>query len=138
MKLDSAARKTLLQIAVGVIAFCAVMTGVYFAIGKWTVAVLLGTILGGGYAIFNLYLQARSVQKAMNSGDLAGRVLRSSYSLRMLGIVAMLVVAAVIPQIDVLAACIPLLFPRFTIFVMQITGQYRPNEIPEEKEESSK
>lgn len=135
MKLPKDVRKILLLIALGVLCFCGIMTGVYFAIGKWSLKVLFGTILGGCYAIFNFYWQARSVQKAMNSGDLAGRMLRSSYSLRMLGIVAMIVIAAVVPQIDPLAACIPLLFPRFTIFVMQITGFYKPGSESGEKED---
>lgn len=134
MKQKFYARKELICIAIGVTVLCGVMSGVYLLLHRWTLAVGLGTLLGGGYAVFNFYLQARSVQKALASGDQAGKVIRSGYSMRMLGIVAMLVLAAAVKQIDVLAACIPLLFPRITISAMQLFGLYRPEEFNEEEE----
>jgi hypothetical protein len=99
--------------------------------------VLWGTLLGGGYAILNFLFLILSAQRALAAGERAGAVMRSTYMLRMLGVVAMMVVAVVVPVFDTIAAVIPLLFPRLTILVMQLCGMYKPDGTEPEKEESS-
>ena len=136
MKLQPVLKKEIRRIALGVCLCLLVMNGVYFAIWhkQYDFTVLWGSILGSIYAIGNFVYQAFSVQRAIHAGQSGAALLRKSYALRMLGIVALLVLAYVIPCFHVLATAIPLLFPRITIFVMQLFGLYNPDALTEKEE----
>lgn len=115
------------RIGVGTVIMLVVMLAVYAVLGKFTVGVLLGGLLGSAYAIFNFFLLGMTLQKAASMSDqqMAHMKVRSSYSTRMIGMLVLAVVAFALPFVEGIPCLIALLFPRATIFVLQVTGQIK-------------
>ena len=115
------------RIAVGTVIMLVVMLAVYAVLGKFTVGVLLGGLLGSAYAIFNFFMLGMTLQKAASMTDqqMAHMKVRSSYSTRMIGKLILAVVAFALPFVEGIPCLIALLFPRATIFVLQVTGQIK-------------
>ena len=115
------------RIAVGTVIMLVVMLAVYAVLGKFTVGVLLGGLFGSAYAIFNFFLLGMTLQKAASMTDqqMAHMKVRSSYSTRMIGMLILAVVAFALPFVEGIPCLIALLFPRATIFVLQVTGQIK-------------
>lgn len=115
------------RIAAGTIIMLVVMLAVYAVLGKFTVGVLLGGLLGSAYAIFNFFMLGMTLQKAASMTDqqMAHMKVRSSYSTRMIGMLILAVVAFALPFVEGIPCLIALLFPRATIFVLQVTGQIK-------------
>lgn len=115
------------RIAVGTVIMLVVMLAVYAVLGKFTVGVLIGGLLGSAYAIFNFFLLGMTLQKAASMTDqqMAHMKVRSSYSTRMIGMLILAVVAFALPFVEGIPCLIALLFPRATIFVLQVTGQVK-------------
>lgn len=115
------------RIGVGTVIMLVVMLAVYAVLGKFTVGVLLGGLLGSAYAIFNFFMLGMTLQKAASMTDqqMAHMKVRSSYSTRMIGMLILAVVAFALPFVEGIPCLIALLFPRATIFVLQITGQIK-------------
>lgn len=115
------------RIGVGTVIMLVVMLAVYAVLGKFTVGVLLGGLLGSAYAIFNFFLLGMTLQKAASMADqqMAHMKVRSSYSTRMIGMLILAVIAFALPFVEGIPCLIALLFPRATIFVLQVTGQIK-------------
>lgn len=115
------------RIAVGTVIMLVVMLAVYAVLGKFTVGVLLGGLLGSAYAIFNFFMLGMTLQKAASMTDqqMAHMKVRSSYSTRMIGMLILAVVAFALPFVEGIPCLIALLFPRATIFAFQVTGQIK-------------
>ena len=115
------------RIGVGTVIMLVVMLAVYAVLGKFTVGVLLGGLLGSAYAIFNFFMLGMTLQKAASMTDqqMAHMKVRSSYSTRMIGMLILAVVAFALPFVEGIPCLIALLFPRATIFVIQVTGQIK-------------
>ena len=115
------------RIAVGTVIMLVVMLAVYAVLGKFTVSVLLGGLLGSAYAIFNFFMLGMTLQKAASMTDqqMAHMKVRSSYSTRMIGMLVLAVVAFALPFVEGIPCLIALLFPRATIFALQVTGQIK-------------
>ena len=115
------------RIAVGTVIMLVVMLAVYAVLGKFTVGVLLGGLLGSAYAIFNFFMLGMTLQKAASMTDqqMAHMKVRSSYSTRMIGMLILAVVAFALPFVEGIPYLIALLFPRATIFALQVTGQIK-------------
>lgn len=115
------------RIAVGTVIMLVVMLAAYAVLGKFTVGVLLGGLLGSAYAIFNFFMLGMTLQKAASMTDqqMAHMKVRSSYSTRMIGMLILAVVAFALPFVEGIPCLIALLFPRATIFVLQVTGQIK-------------
>lgn len=115
------------RIGIGTVIMLVVMLAVYAVLGKFTVGVLLGGLLGSAYAIFNFFLLGMTLQKAASMTDqqMAHMKVRSSYSTRMIGMLILAVVAFALPFVEGIPCLIALLFPRATIFVLQVTGQIK-------------
>ena len=143
MTIQPAVKQETKKIAMGVCLMAILMVGVYLIIGRFSAAVLLGTLLGAGFAILNFFLMALSVQQAaekMNGVQLppeeepeegrepaktelspqarqARRNMQLSYTGRMALLVAMAAIAYFVPGIDPVPALLAQLFPRLTIFI---------------------
>lgn len=130
MRVQEATRRETGHIALGVLAFSAVMHLVFWAIGRWEPGVLWGNLLGGGFAVLNFLLLGLTVQKIAGESDekRARLKLQGSYTLRMLLTLGVIVIAIKVPCFVWPAAVIPLLFPRLTILAMQAMGMYRPEK----------
>ena len=115
------------RIGVGTVIMLVVMLAVYAVLGKFTVGVLLGGLLGSAYAIFNFFMLGMTLQKAASMTDqqMAHMKVRSSYSTRMIGMLILAVVAFALPFVEGIPCLIALLFPRATLFVLQVTGQIK-------------
>ena len=130
MRVQEATRRETGHIALGVLAFSAVMQLVFFCIGRWSLGVLWGNLLGGGWAVLNFFLLGLAVQGVAGEEDeKRGKLkLQGSYSLRMLLTLGVIVLAIKLPFVAWPAAVIPLLFPRLTILAMQMLGMYKPEK----------
>ena len=141
MHLQPASKRELRHIAIGVSAFTAVMLLIFVVINFFypvnLMQIVLGALLGGGYAILNFLFMALSAQRALASGDMAREIMQRTYHLRMFGIAIVLVIGYALPCFSLLTVAIPLLFPRLTILVMQIYWRKHPPESASGKEESS-
>ena len=115
------------RIAVGTVIMLVAMLAVYAVLGKFTVGVLLGGLLGSAYAIFNFFMLGMTLQKAASMTDqqMAHMKVRSSYSTRMIGMLVLAVVAFALPFVEGIPCLIALLFPRATILAIQVTGQIK-------------
>lgn len=117
------------RIAVGECILLAVMLIVYAAIGRLSLAVVLGGVIGGGYAVFNFFMLGMTVQKVAGmreeNEELARMQMRSSYNMRMVGMLILIVIAFALPFVDGLACMIPMVFPRLTILALQLTGKVK-------------
>ena len=117
------------RIAVGVFSMLAIMLIVYAALGRFSLAVLLGGLIGALYAVLNFLLLGMTVQKVADmreeNEELARMQMKSSYNMRMVIMILLIVVAFALPFVDGLACMIPMLFPRLTILVLQLTGKIK-------------
>ncbi len=129
MKLQPASKRELRRISVGVIAGSAVMLGIMAVCGRFAWAAVWGALLGAAVAIGNFCYLAVSVQKAAAAeADRARLIMRSSYTARMLITLAAVGLGLALDVLDWLAVLIPILLPRATILVLQLTGAYRPDK----------
>ena len=125
MKVEPAVKQETLRIGGGTLLGVIVMLGVFALLGKFSMAVLISGVLGGIVAVLNFFLLGLMVQKAANSQeDQARKWMQFSYNTRMFLMVVWLMVAIAVPALNWVAGLIPLLMPRLTIGVMQITGKY--------------
>lgn len=135
MKFQPSTRKEVKRISAGVLIGSALMVAVFAAVGKFTLDVLWGALLGDAAAIGNFIYLCLSVQKAAAGDAIKARlVMRTSYTMRMLVVIAALAVGMAVDTFHWLAVIIPLLLPRITIFVLQLTGAYRPDPPQAENE----
>ena len=139
MKLQPESKKELLRIACGVSLCTAVMWVVFAALHLvgWVVfdyRVLLGGIIGALVAIGNFAGICFVVQKVIDEPDEKKRKaqLQISYNTRMLLQALWIIIAIAAPCFQAFAGVLPLLFPRVTIYYLQITGKYKPLTPPQE------
>ena len=135
MKLQPAVKKELLHIALGSGVGVAVMLAVFALLGRFDTSVLLAGVLGGVVAVLNFLMLGITVQKVAAQTDEAQgrRIMQFSYSIRMLLMLLWIILAVSLSALNWVAAAVPLLMPRLTIGVMQLTGQYKKDE-PAESE----
>ena len=96
--------------------------------------VLLGGIIGALVAIGNFAGICFVVQKVIDEPDEKKRKaqLQISYNTRMLLQALWIIIAIAAPCFQAFAGVLPLLFPRVTIYYLQITGKYKPLTPPQE------
>ena len=129
MHLQPATRREIKRISTGVLLGSALMVAVFAVLGRFTWPVLWGALLGDAVAIGNFVFLGISVQKAAAAEALRGRqIMQFTYSLRMLIVVAAFALSMAVEVFYWLAVLIPLLLPRITILVLQITGAYKPDK----------
>ena len=98
-----------------VLALSLLLEAVFLLCGRWSPAVLLGNLAGGMTSIVNYLLLGITVSKAVSLGEAGSRIalrVRSSRTLRMLGMAGFCAVCIGVLKTDVYATLIPLLFPR--------------------------
>lgn len=121
-----------LHIAAGCGILCAVMLVIFAVCGQLGLPAVLGAVLGGGWAVLNFFLMGLSVQKAAADPARSKQIVQFSYSMRMLGMVLVLILGFTMPWLHWLAVLLPQLFPRVTIGAMQAMGMYKPAPAPSE------
>lgn len=111
-------------VAIGVAVCVGLMFGVYALIGKFSIAVLLGGLVGGLVSIGNFFAIAIVATLAADRAekqDVAGgqKLISGSYPLRMLAIAGILFACAKSGFFDLIALVLPLVFVRPTITVAE-------------------
>lgn len=131
MKIQEAVKKETIHIALGTGILCAVMMVIFVLLGKFDEKVLFGTLLGGIFAVLNFFLLGITIQKATkieNEGR-AKAMIQFSYSVRMLVTLGIGVVGFAVPVFNWVAVICPLLFPRITIFFMNLAKSKRKEDL---------
>lgn len=111
-------------IAAGVAIGTAVMAGVFAIIGRFDMSVLLGGIAGAIISVLNFFGSAvvstlaadRAEQQDVEGGK---KLIKSSYPIRMLVMLVLLVLLAKSGRFNVLALVLPLAFVRPTITISE-------------------
>lgn len=104
-------------IAAGELACVALMCGVYALIGKFSVAVVLGGLVGALLAAGNFFFMAVAATLAADKAeaqDVEGgkKLMKSSYPIRLLVLAVLLILCAKSGFFDVVALVLPLVFVR--------------------------
>jgi len=112
--------KEVLRMLLCILVMIAVMVSLFVAFGYFDLTVVLGALLGGTVAFLNFFFLAVSVEKAVKKEQNPKMVAASSYSLRMLFIGVMIVLAIKSPYFNYIAMVIPLIFPRIAIMIINL------------------
>ena len=131
MEIQPAVKKETLRIAAGTAILVAIMLAAFALLGQFSLAVLLSGLVGGVIAVVNFLLLGLTVQRvAAQSEEAQGRkIMHVSYNVRMLILLVWIILAVALPALNWVAAALPLLAPRLSIAVMQLTGYYKKNEL---------
>ena len=137
MNIQKAVREETIRMTQGTV-LCSCVMFILFWIGHFffpqvvpmDYRVVLGTLAGSAVAIANFFLLALTVQKAAEMEDQKAirQLVQASYTRRMLFQGIWVIGALFLPCFHGLAAVLPLIFPRITIFLLQITGQFRSDK----------
>lgn len=130
IKIEPAVKIETKHIAIGVAAMSVVMEIVFLVIGRFDYTVLLGNLLGGGYAILNFFMMAVAVQKSVHrdTPEEAKLMIQNSYTKRLLLLVAIVIAGIKLPYFHWVAVVVPLVFPRITIAVKTLPIFQRKEE----------
>lgn len=130
MKIAPAVKKETGHIALGTAIGVVLILIVFFVFKQFNSGVLVSAIIGGVVAVLNFFILGLTVQKIANgeSEERGRKWMQFSYNMRMLVMVIWLIVALAVPFFNWVAALLPLLMPRLTIAVMQVTGIYKKPE----------
>ena len=135
LKLQPQPKKELTHIACGTALCTAVMWVVFAALHlvHWVAfnyTVVLASLIGAAIAVGNFAVLCLTVQQGIEIDDEKKRkgLFQVSYNVRMLVQAAWVVIAIAAPCFQPVAGIAPLLFPRVTIYYLQITGRYKPEE----------
>ena len=133
MKLQPESKKELKRILCGAAICTAVMWVVFAALGlvgwvRFDLKLVLSSLVGDAVAVGNFAGICLMVQKVIDEQDEKRRKaqLQASYNIRMLIQAVWVIVAIGAPCFQPFASVLPLLFPRVTIYYLQITGKYKP------------
>ena len=115
-------------ITVGEVICVALMYAVYALIHKFNTGVLLGGIVGAVLAIGNFFFMAVAATLAADKAvaqDVEGgkKMMKSSYTLRLVVLAALLFLCAKSGLFDLFALVLPLLFTRPVLTVIQFFGK---------------
>ncbi|MBE5807823.1 MAG: hypothetical protein E7317_05735 [Clostridiales bacterium] len=132
MKLQPAVVRETRRIAIGTFALLLIMLLVYLALSRLTAGVVIGGVYASALAVVNFLLLGVTVQRSVEGiqGDdellknQAKTRMKSSYTLRMLMLVALAAVGIAVFKFDTFAVILPLLFPRIVIFLINLKGQF--------------
>lgn len=139
MKLQSASRKEISRIALGVLVCDGILVAVLFLLSQFGIGtfslsrILLGALCGSVVAILNFAILCLTVQSAVEIENKRKQKQRFqlSYNLRLLLQAVWVVACFLIPQIHFVAGAAPILFPNMVILFLQTRGKLvAPSEKP--------
>ena len=117
--MDPAVKRDIKYIAMVVAILTVLMEAVFLILGRWDMKVLWGGLLGACVAVLNFFLMGLTVQRAVDKEEKeAKQLMKASQSGRMMMQLAFAAIAAAIPAaFNLLAALLPLLFPRVGVML---------------------
>ncbi len=130
IKIEPAVKLETKHMAIGIVAMSVVMEIVFAVIGRFDYTVLLGNLLGGGFALLNFFLMALAVQRSVlkETPEESKLVIQNSYTKRLLLLVVVLIVGIKAPYFNWITVVIPQFFPRITIFIKTLPIFQRKEE----------
>ena len=153
MKIQAPVKQETKKILVGEVVLSAIMLLVFLLIKRFDLTVLWGTLLGGGYAVFNFFLMALTVQMAAakmegvrlpddeydEDGNVKPReevpeqkaaraLVQRSYTLRMFLTAIVAIIAVKVELFNAIPAIIALFFPRIVITAYALMQKNRKGE----------
>lgn len=136
IKLSQEIKQETRSIAIGVGIMSVIMVAVFAVLNAAELVqvnlmtVVLGAVLGAGYAICNFLLLGIAVQRAVDSGDpkQGQLIVQGSYTKRLLLMAVVLIIGFKAPCFNGLAVALPQLFPRVVIFVKSLFQSKRKEE----------
>ncbi len=110
-------------VALGQLVCCGLMVGIFWLIGKFSTAVLLGALAGGFLATVNFFIMALCADMAADKGqdqEVKGgqALIQTSYILRMVGLFLILALLAKSGVFNVITLVLPLAF-EYPILVIK-------------------
>lgn len=130
MKLQPASLKEIRRMAAGTLVCMAIQLAGFvllhfLKIIPFTYRVVLGTLGGVIVANLSFVILCKAVERAVETTDekLRKSRMQTSYNLRLLLQAGWVVLAFMIPYVNVLAAAAPLLYPTVIIFFLQSRGK---------------
>ena len=139
MKLQSASRKEISRITLGVLVCDGILVAVLFLLSKFGIGtfslsrIVLGALCGSVVAVLNFTILCLTVQSAVEIENKRKQKQRFqlSYNLRLLVQAVWVVACFLIPQIHFVAGAAPILFPNVVILFLQTRGKLvAPSEKP--------
>lgn len=123
------ALRSMLPILLTVPLMSGIMIGVYALLGKLTAQVLLGALLGTVVALLNFTVMTFSVIKAEDaaSPEKGALQVRGNYTLRMIVLAVVLILALKTKRFDPVATVLPLCFNRIAIFISELFRKKEAN-----------
>ena len=133
MQIQPAVKKETARVAagtgVGVLLMLAVFLVLhsFFGSARFDGGVVLSGIGGGAVAVANFFLMGITVQKiaSTESDSAAFERMKASYRMRIILQLVWIVVALVVPGIDMVAAILPLFIPSIWIKILGILGMIK-------------
>ena len=116
IKADATVKKETKYIAYSGLILSMFMNAVFVVLRKWDYTVILGNLLSLVIGTLNFYFMGLTVQKAITKDpDDAKKLMKSSQSLRNVGIFVGVVIGVVLSCFNTVAVLISLFFPRIAV-----------------------
>ena len=115
-KADATVKKETKYIAYSCVILSMLMNAVFVVLKKWDYTVIFGNLLSLAIGILNFYFMGLTVQKAITKdADDAKKLMKSSQSLRNVGVFVGVVIGVVLSCFNTVAVIVPLFFPRIAV-----------------------
>ncbi|HBK02259.1 MAG TPA: hypothetical protein DDY77_04430 [Clostridiales bacterium] len=116
-----------LFVAIFTFGLSAVMNAVFIALKSWDYKVLTGSLLSSVASTLNFYIMGIVVQgiianKSLEPKDRQQRV-KLSFTLRMIGLAAVVALGVALPYFNTWAVVIPIFFPRIAMLFRPLFGK---------------
>ncbi len=125
-KIDPTVKKETVYIAVFVVIFSALMQSVFLMIGKWSLEVLFGNLLGAFAATVNFLLMGLTVQSSLEKEEKdAKNLIRLSQTGRLFMLFGVALIGYLIPVFNIVATVLPFLFPRIAVMLRPLADKIK-------------
>jgi len=111
-------KKELRNMAICILILTILMLVIFWLSGYFGSDTVFGALMGSGVAFLNFFFLALAVEKSVKNNQNPKMVVASSYTMRMLFMGIMIVIAIKSPHINYVAMVIPLIFPRISILIL--------------------
>lgn len=108
--------------------YLAVLTVLFFAMG-FDYSLIIGGVYGCVISVLNFLILGKTAQCGLRKNpDSAQTYMSAMYCVRYLGLFVLLTLGALAPFINLIAAAIPLFFPRIAITVRELISSKKKEE----------
>lgn len=125
-KIDATVLRETVYIASVTLILSIMLQSAFLIIGKWSLSLLLGNILGFLAAIGNFFLLGLTVQTAVTKEEKeAKELMKLSQIARMFLLFTVALVGYLIPIFNTVTVVVPYLFPRIAIAIRPLISKMR-------------